>query len=629
MNINGLNAPGRDGTAARSMFTKLLADYHVVSLQETKFTTADRLRVVSHYINSADSRSQVFWSHRDDADFTGRDGVALVLSGAHPLKNVADVTTVYAPADSFANYLVVEATLGSCSLFLHVVYAPVQVPARKRFFASLPTQFPDEACHLILGDLNVPLDPLLDECIPYPHDLGRDELQSWMLELGVLDPWRATFPDRRVFSGPNQRNRIDYCLLSPTLYDLSYRSSRYVTDKRWYHEDHYPLEFRLASPSMPTSKRLPWKCPRWLLKVPIVAATLEGTLNCLCDRLRWFQGNNPGVLLDDHKEADRAFLQAMQRSLRNRDDERLAKLRADLRMAKALDAVGSSLDSRAAVATAKHDLQVLQDTFTARREKLKFDLDVTDGERGSAYFFRSPSPSVHRVAITSVTTASGSLTSDPDAMAAEHRRYWGSVFQSPSRDLPVESDRRRYDPVALHGLLEHATARLTDAQRQALDAPITAHGLYWAITKSPTGRSAGYDGLPAEYYQLYPQRWAQVFEMVYANNLERGFMTKSQRKAYISLLFKGGDRSLPSNYRPITLLNHDAKFGSKVLAWRLRTILPTLLHPDQTGFVGGPSATPSFDSKTSSPSRSALLGTRQAPFSLTLPRSLIVSSGER
>ncbi|CAH0490620.1 unnamed protein product [Peronospora farinosa] len=114
---------------------------------------------------------------------------------------------------------------------------------------------------------------------------------------------------------------------------------------------------------------LPCRCPRWLPKVPIVAATLNVTLHCLCDRLHWFQGNNPGTLLDEHKESDRAFHQQMQRSLQNCDDKRLSDLRADLRMDKALEAVESSLDYRAA--------------------------DFTDGERGSSYFFRSPSPSIH------------------------------------------------------------------------------------------------------------------------------------------------------------------------------------------------------------------------------------------
>lgn len=44
---------------------------------------------------------------------------------------------------------------------------------------------------------------------------------------------------------------------------------------------------------------------------------------------------------------------------------------------------------------------------------------------------------------------------------------------------------------------------------------------------------------------------------------------------------------MPGNYRPITLLNHDAKLGPKILAFRLRKILPRFLHSDQFGFVHG------------------------------------------
>ena len=39
--------------------------------------------------------------------------------------------------------------------------------------------------------------------------------------------------------------------------------------------------------------------------------------------------------------------------------------------------------------------------------------------------------------------------------------------------------------------------------------------------------------------------------------------------------------------RPITLLNLDFKIAAKAIAKRLESILPNLIHPDQTGFVKG------------------------------------------
>ena len=41
------------------------------------------------------------------------------------------------------------------------------------------------------------------------------------------------------------------------------------------------------------------------------------------------------------------------------------------------------------------------------------------------------------------------------------------------------------------------------------------------------------------------------------------------------------------NWRPITLLNIDYKIASKTLAKRIESVLPKLVHTDQTGFMKG------------------------------------------
>ncbi|KAG7375553.1 hypothetical protein PHYPSEUDO_000656 [Phytophthora pseudosyringae] len=123
------------------MFGKLLADYQLIALQETKFTKADNLRVVTSYINSADSKAQVFWSQHTDNDFTGRNGVALILSGSHPFTSVENVTPRYASAAQQPRYLVLDAKIENLRFFIHAVYAPVTVAERKRFFTLCPPGF--------------------------------------------------------------------------------------------------------------------------------------------------------------------------------------------------------------------------------------------------------------------------------------------------------------------------------------------------------------------------------------------------------------------------------------------------------------------------------------------------------
>jgi hypothetical protein len=52
-------------------------------------------------------------------------------------------------------------------------------------------------------------------------------------------------------------------------------------------------------------------------------------------------------------------------------------------------------------------------------------------------------------------------------------------------------------------------------------------------------------------------------------------------------MFKSGEREDIKNWRPITLLNVDYKIVSKILAERLKRVLPNIINTDQRGFVKG------------------------------------------
>ena len=63
-------------------------------------------------------------------------------------------------------------------------------------------------------------------------------------------------------------------------------------------------------------------------------------------------------------------------------------------------------------------------------------------------------------------------------------------------------------------------------------------------------------------------------------------MSCSQKQAVITLLEKSGkDRALLENWRPISLVNVDTKIMSKVIAARVKKVLPSIIHYNQTGYV--------------------------------------------
>ena len=68
----------------------------------------------------------------------------------------------------------------------------------------------------------------------------------------------------------------------------------------------------------------------------------------------------------------------------------------------------------------------------------------------------------------------------------------------------------------------------------------------------------------------------------------KGELTSSQKQAVITLIQKKDrDVILIKNWRPISLINVDIKIASKALAFRVRNVLPSLIHCDQTAYVKG------------------------------------------
>ena len=68
-----------------------------------------------------------------------------------------------------------------------------------------------------------------------------------------------------------------------------------------------------------------------------------------------------------------------------------------------------------------------------------------------------------------------------------------------------------------------------------------------------------------------------------------GLLCASQREALLRLIHKRDDKRLVKNWRPISLLNSDYKLASKIITERLKRVMPSIVHSDQTCTVAGKS----------------------------------------
>ena len=126
--------------------------------------------------------------------------------------------------------------------------------------------------------------------------------------------------------------------------------------------------------------------------------------------------------------------------------------------------------------------------------------------------------------------------------------------------------------------------RLNQEEIEIMNNPITSTEIEAVIKNLPNNKSPGPDGIIGEFYQTFTEELMPILLKIFQKIAEEGTLPNSFNEATITLMPKPDkDNTKKENYRPISLINIDAKIFNKILANRIQQHVKKLLHHDQVG----------------------------------------------
>ena len=137
-------------------------------------------------------------------------------------------------------------------------------------------------------------------------------------------------------------------------------------------------------------------------------------------------------------------------------------------------------------------------------------------------------------------------------------------------------------------LQKHNILRLNQEETENINRPITSTENETVIKNLPTNKSPGPDGFTGKFYQTFREEITPILLKLFQNIAEGGTLPNSFYEATITLIPKP-DKDVTKKliYRPVSLMNIDAKILNKILANRIQQHIKRIIDHDQVGFIPG------------------------------------------
>ena len=204
--------------------------------------------------------------------------------------------------------------------------------------------------------------------------------------------------------------------------------------------------------------------------------------------------------------------------------------------------------------------------------------EQTDGEKISAYLIGKQAKIKAKAAITSVKVEdniienlnSGTIIKKKDTIEWYISKYYEKLYK-----------KDKYDEDLQKWFIQFIDKKISNENKENLENNISNKEILNAINLMNTNKSPSFDGIPIEFYSKYWEIISIEISTIIRNIITGTELKEYQRRAIITLIPKDGDLELLKSWRQISLISTDIKIVAKILANRIKPIMPDIISETQ------------------------------------------------
>jgi hypothetical protein len=202
---------------------------------------------------------------------------------------------------------------------------------------------------------------------------------------------------------------------------------------------------------------------------------------------------------------------------------------------------------------------------------------LKEGEKNTKFFHRTMIHRRHINRITHLEDEQGQLIRDHERIEEELHRYYQTLLTENNEDRAA----------AISRVTSHIPKLITPEQNAALNRPISKEEVDKAVKDMPPGKAPGPDGFTTDFFHHCWDIIGQDVWEVVEESRSSGQVLQAFNATFLTLIPKEERVTNPKQFRPIALCNVIYKIITKVIANRLKPILPFIISKEQAGYVEG------------------------------------------